>query len=162
MVGHRGRGGFTGMLLGSVGVALAAHATCPTVVVRRGSEGGTAAGRVVVGVDGSHEGELALEFAFDHASAYGAGLTALHVYDRPAENHSLAEVVGRWTEKYPDVNARYHGVLGRAAEALVDHSQGALLLAVGSRGRGGFTGMLLGSVSQAAIRHATCPVAVVK
>ncbi|MGI5241027.1 universal stress protein [Dactylosporangium sp. CA-139066] len=163
VVGNRGRGGFSGLMLGSVGVALAAHAACPAVIVRRSTRpAGLEAGRVVVGIDGSHESERALEFGFEEAAFRGAGLTALHAYDRDDEQRGLVETTSRWAEKYPDVDVRYHGVRARPAEALADRSAGSELLVVGSRGRGGFAGLLLGSVSQAAIHHAACPVAVVK
>ncbi|HTJ37837.1 MAG TPA: universal stress protein [Dactylosporangium sp.] len=163
VVGNRGRGGFAGLMLGSVGVALAAHAACPVVIVRRTDRpAGLEAGRVVVGMDGSQEAERALEFGFEEAEFRGTGLTALHAYDRDDEQRGLVETTSRWAEKYPDVDVRYHGVHGRPAEALADRSAGAELLVVGSRGRGGFAGLLLGSVSQATIHHAACPVAVIK
>ena len=163
VVGNRGRGGFAGLMLGSVGVALAAHAACPAVIVRRAERpAGLEVGRVVIGVDGSHESERALEFGFEEAGFRGAGLTALHAYDRDDEQRGLVETTSRWAEKYPDVDVRYHGVHGRPAAALADRSAGAELLVLGSRGRGGFAGLLLGSVSQATIHHAACPVAVVK
>lgn len=183
VVGHRGLGGFTGLLIGSVGVGLAAHAGCPVTIVRPATgERGPSTGRVVVGVDGSPHSELALGFAFEEASLRGVGLTVLHawaaptsvapgdmiplVYDIDAvhqeESRLLAELLAGWCEKYPDVEVRRRVVHARAARTLVDESPGAELLVVGSRGRGGFSGMLLGSVSQAMIHHAGCPVAVIR
>ena len=170
VVGSRGLGGFSGLLLGSVGVQLAAHAGCPVVVVRRdGRADGPEAGRVVVGVDGSHDADRAMRFAFEQASFRGVGLTAVHtyiwpdstgpgdmlplVYDeddlRDDERRLLAESVAGWTDKFPDVDVRRSVVRGTAAGVLTHLSHGAELLVVGSRGRGGFTGLLLGSVSQA-------------
>jgi nucleotide-binding universal stress UspA family protein len=67
-----------------------------------------------------------------------------------------------WAEKYPDVDVRRSTVRGGAATVLKHQSHRAELLVVGSRGRGGFSGLLLGSVSQAMIHHAACPVAVVR
>ncbi|WP_327000585.1 universal stress protein [Dactylosporangium sp. NBC_01737] len=183
VVGNRGRGGFTGLLLGSVGAALAAHAACPTVIVRHEARlAGPEAGRVVVGVDGSHDAEQALQFAFEQASYRTVGLTAVHAYQWPTstgpgdmlplvydpddlredERRALAESMAGWAGKYPDVDVRHSLVQGRPAAVLTELSAGAELLVVGSRGRGGFTGLLLGSVSQAAIRHAACPVVVVR
>lgn len=183
VVGSRGLGGFSGLLLGSVGVQLAAHAMCPVVVVRRAAgTGGPEAGRVVVGVDGSHDAGHAMRFAFEQASFRGVGLTTVHTYLWPAstgpgdmlplvydeddlrddERRLLAESVSGWTDKYPDVDVRRSIVRGSAAGVLTHLSHGAELLVVGSRGRGGFTGLLLGSVSQALIHHAACPVAVVR
>lgn len=184
VVGSRGLGGFTGLLLGSVGVQLAAHAPCPAVVVRRAGEDspGPEAGRVVVGLDGSHEADRAMRYALEQASFRGVGLTAVHtymwpdttgpgdmmplVYDRADlrddERRALAESVAGWADKFPDVEVRQSTVRGGAAGVLTRLSHGAELLVVGSRGRGGFTGLLLGSVSQAVIHHAGCPVAVVR
>ncbi|MEV0132152.1 universal stress protein [Dactylosporangium sp. NPDC050688] len=182
VVGSRGLGGFTGLLLGSVGVQLAAHAPCPVVVVRPGDGTGPEAGRVVVGVDGSHDADHAMRFALEQASARGTGLTAVHtymwpdttgpgdmlplVYDRADlrddERRALAESVAGWAGKFPDVEVRQTTVRGNAAAVLTRLSHGAELLVVGSRGRGGFAGLLLGSVSQALIHHAGCPVAVVR
>ncbi|GAA3277057.1 universal stress protein [Dactylosporangium vinaceum] len=183
VVGNRGHGGFTSLLLGSVGAALAAHAACPVVIVRHDVRPLSAeAGRVLVGVDGSHDAELALRFAFEQASYRGVGLTAALAYQWPAssgpgdmlplpydqddlredEQRALAESMAGWAGRYPDVDVRHTPVQGRPAAVLTALSAGAELLVVGSRGRGGFTGLLLGSVSQAAIRHAACPVAVVR
>ncbi|GAA2574822.1 universal stress protein [Dactylosporangium fulvum] len=183
VVGNRGLGGFTGLLLGSVGVELAAHAACPVVVVRHTDRPpGPEAGRVLVGIDGSHDAERALQFAFEQASFRGIELTAVQAYLRPGttgpgdllplvydeeilqddELRVLAESVTGWIEKYPDVDVRRAVVRGRAAGVLTELSAGADLLVVGSRGRGGFTGLLLGSVSQAVIQHAACPVAIIR
>ncbi|MEU7872089.1 universal stress protein [Dactylosporangium sp. NPDC049140] len=183
VVGHRGLGGFAGLLLGSVGVQLAAHAACPVVIVRH-DEGpaGPEAGRVVVGVDGSGDADHALHFAFEQASYRGVGLTAVLAYLWPAstgpadllplpydtgalreeERRALAESTSGWAEKYPNVDFRLAVVSGRSAPVLTERSAGAELIVVGSRGRGGFAGLLLGSVSQTVIHHAACPVAVVR
>ncbi|WP_433618693.1 universal stress protein [Dactylosporangium sp. CA-139114] len=183
VVGSRGLGGFTGLLTGSVGVELAAHAACPVVIVRHTVRPGSAeAGRVLVGIDGSRDAGRALRFAFEQASLRGAGLTAVLAYLRPEptrpddvlpligdqqslrddERRVLGESVSGWAEQYPDVHLRTTVVHGRPAAVLTELSAGAELLVVGSRGRGGFAGLLLGSVSQAVIRHAACPVAVVR
>ncbi|GAA1535328.1 universal stress protein [Dactylosporangium maewongense] len=183
VVGSRGLGGFGGLLLGSVGAQVAAHAAGPVVVVRQGEPAGAVeAGRVVVGVDGSHDAEHAMRFAFEQASFRGVGLTAVHTYRWPEstgpgdmlplvydtedllddERRALAESVCGWADKYPDVDVRRRTVRGGAASVLRRLSHGAELMVVGSRGRGGFTGLLLGSVSQALIHHAACPVAVVR
>ncbi|WP_433062724.1 universal stress protein [Dactylosporangium sp. CS-033363] len=173
VVGNRGRGGFAGLLLGSVSIELAAHASCPVVIVREADRPpGSEAGRVVIGVDGSHDADRALQFAFEQASYRGIGLTAVLAYDPDLPSHrddledlerrTLAESTAGWTGKYPDVDFRQDLVRGGAAERLTERSAGAELLVVGSRGRGGFRGLLLGSVSQIAIQHAACPVAVVR
>lgn len=183
VVGNRGLGGFGGLLVGSVGVQVAAHAAGPVVVVRHSSvPPGREAGRVVVGIDGSTAADAALGFAFEQASFRGVGLSAVHAYLWPAstdpgdmlplvydqddlrdeERRVLAEAVAGWAGKYPDVDVREVIVRGRTGAALRELSAGAELLVVGTRGHGGFTGLLLGSVSQAAIHHSACPVAVVR
>ena len=178
VVGNRGLGGFAGLLLGSVGVELAAHAQSPVVVVR-GDDPGDASrvdGPVVVGVDGSTHSEGAIAFAFAAADQRKVPVVAIsswqdtlvglaRLYDLnvlEAEEHRLlAERLSRWSTTYPDIEVQRVVVTERPAQALVEQSQRAQLVVVGSRGRGGFTGLLLGSVSQALLHHAECPVAVV-
>ena len=177
VLGARGVGGFTALLLGSVGAEVAAHATRPTVIVRGQ---GHPRGPVIVGVDGSERGESALEYGFDYAARHGLEVQALHVYPYhvltppyptlPVDNAMLREEAGkvvqgaldRWAGKYPEVPAQWAVAQGGAARHLIEASEGSSLLAVGCRGHGGFTGLLLGSVSQAVIRHAHCPVAVTR
>jgi nucleotide-binding universal stress UspA family protein len=181
VVGNRGLGGFTGLLIGSVAVALAAHAECPVVVVR-GAEPDQAAPLpepVVVGVDGSPQSEAALAFAFAAADLRRVPLVAVHAWwdllvdptmaplvdwdAAEADEHEvLAERLAGWTQTYPDVPVRRLVVRDRPARALVEESGRAQLVVAGSRGRGGLRGMLLGSVSQALLHHAHCPVAVVR
>jgi nucleotide-binding universal stress UspA family protein len=181
VVGHRGLGGFAGLLLGSVGVQVAAHAACPVIVVRPPRPAGRT-GPVVVGLDGSDMSELALQFAFEEASMRGVGLIAVHAWRWPAaaepgdmlplvydlddlqaeEARVLAEALAGHRERYPDVPVEQRSVRGRPGAVLVAASAGAGLLVVGCRGRGGLTGLLLGSTSQAVLHHAECPVAVVR
>ncbi|MEV4516656.1 universal stress protein [Dactylosporangium sp. NPDC049525] len=178
VVGNRGLGGFTALLVGSTGVELASHAICPVVIVRHADRpDGGSTGRVVVGVDSSHGAHEALGLAFEQAAFRGCGLTAVHAYHRQNAGHQpggipdaaldgerrlLAESLAGWREKYPRVDVRLDTVPGRAGGVLTDASAGAQLLVVGARGRGGFVGLLLGSVSQAVVHHACCPVAVVR
>ncbi|AIJ23136.1 universal stress protein [Amycolatopsis methanolica] len=179
VLGCSGTGGFTGMLVGSTTVEVAAHAWCPVVVVR-GRE--NADGPVVVGVDGSPVGERALAAAFEEASWRGAGLVAVHVWSdvdsggHPSmvpvaldweeiaadERRLLAERLAGWQEKYPDVVVERVVARDRPRHQLLSWSAQAQLVVVGSRGRGGFSGLLLGSTSQALIHHAQCPVMVVR
>jgi len=177
-VGHRGHGGFVGLQLGSVAVQVSAHAPCPVAVVRH-PEPATGQG-VVVGIDGPRGSEPALEFAFEEAARRGVRLTAVHawtvpsgaaeglpaVYDIDAvqadEERLLAEILTSWQEKYPGVDVDRVVLHGAPAKVLIDAAAGAELVIVGSRGRGGFAGLLLGSVSQAVLHHAPCPVVVVR
>ena len=181
VLGDRGLGGFTGLLIGSVAVEVTAHASCPVIVVR-GSEPDRTVPRpepVVVGVDGSPTSEAATAFAFEAASLRRVPLVAVHVWRDVLvdatmaplldwdvidsdEREVLAERLAGWTEKYPDVPVRRLVARDRPGRALVEESGGAQLVVVGSRGRGGFRGLLLGSVSQALLHHAHCPVAVVR
>jgi len=177
VVGHRGRGGFVGLVTGSVATQVAAHAACPVIVARPPDRAG--ADRVVVGVDASPLSDAALGFAFEEAAMRGLGLTAVHVWSEPAVADAmlplvydigdlrdgaarlLAESLAGWREKYPAVDVLPQVVRGRPAQVLVEAAAQAALVVVGSRGRGGFTGLLLGSVSRAVLHHATAPVAVV-
>lgn len=178
VLGDRGVGGVAALLVGSVAVALAAHAQCPVVVVRGSGSGGPVPmeGPVVVGVDGSVDGAAALAFAFEAASARRVALVAVHTWqdtvaDRMAapsrdratvQEENLTEWLAGWEAKFPDVTVRRVAVRDRPAPALLERSAGAQLVVVGSRGRGTFTGLVLGSVSQALLHHAPCPVAVVR
>ena len=185
VLGSRGLGGFTSLVVGSVAIALAAHGRCPVVVVRGSTVDSPppVEGPVVAGVDGSTASDSVLEFAFEQASRRGAELVTVHAWnDHIAESSwamapyamldwesieadahlLLAERLAGWREKYPDVVVRRVVIRGAAARALVEEAATARLLVVGSRGRGGLRGMLLGSTSQALLHHAPCPVAVVR
>ncbi|MFI5588386.1 universal stress protein [Amycolatopsis sp. NPDC051758] len=179
-LGSRGLGGFSGMLTGSTVVAMVARGRCPIVVVRGG---GRENGPVVLGMDGSPANEPAIAVAFDEASSRGADLVAVHSWlsvsagtahtlgqqlldDFRAieenERELLAERLAGWEQKYPDVTLRRVVARDHPVRCLLDHSADAQLLVVGSRGLGGFSGMLTGSTSQALIHHATCPLLVVQ
>jgi nucleotide-binding universal stress UspA family protein len=180
VLGDRGLGGFAGLLIGPVAVTLAAHAACPIVVVR-GPEPDrmVRSEAVVVGVDGSPTSEAAVAFAFEAAALRGVPLVAVHTWFdmvvdatmaplidwdvmEADEREVLAERLAGWAEKYPDVAVRRLVARDRPARALVEESGRAQLVVVGSRGRGGISGLLLGSVSQTLLHHAACPVAVVQ
>jgi nucleotide-binding universal stress UspA family protein len=178
VVGHRGLGGFAGLLLGSVGAALAAHAACPVVVVR-GATDKRPHGPVVVGVDGSPHSETALAFAVEAAVTRRVPLRAVHAWPDSAmpyvvsgpmdwdelakrEQNVLSEQLAKWREKYPDLRVEPVLAQGPPTHVLARNTRDAQLVVVGSRGRGGLAGMLLGSVSQAMLHHAECPLAVVR
>ncbi|MEV8436064.1 universal stress protein [Actinosynnema sp. NPDC051121] len=178
VLGSRGLGGFSGLLVGSVAVALTAHGKSPVVVVRDQLHRD---GPVVVGVDGSPTSEEAIAFAFAEASLLGAPLTALIAWTdflvdsahqsrltvdwsqvEQEQLRLLAERLAGWQEKFPDVRVDRVVVHDRPVRALLDAAEDARLLVVGSHGMGGFSGMLLGSTSQALVYHAPCPLAVVR
>ncbi|MFI6985966.1 universal stress protein [Embleya sp. NPDC050154] len=161
---------------GSIAVPVVAHATCPVVIVRDPEHVEDDPWTVVVGVDGSRVSERAVAFAFEEASLRGATVLAVQV--RPffaspvvgavtnAEEVEegrirLAETLAGWSEKYPDVPVRREVVLGHPVHTLVQASEHALCVVVGTRGLGGFKGMLLGSVGHGLVHHARCPVVVV-
>ncbi|WP_394618918.1 universal stress protein [Lentzea sp. JNUCC 0626] len=179
VIGDRGLGGITSLLLGSVAIRLAAQAECPVVVVR--GDDAVDAGPIVVGVDGSPISETALEFAFDAADARGVPLIAVHAWNDYAipvavtepvewdaveagENSVLAERLAGWSEKHPDVEVRRVVVRDQPARALLDQAAEAKaqLVVVGSHGRGSAAGLVLGSVSHSVLHHSPCPVAVVR
>ena len=179
VLGSRGLGGLTGLLVGSVAVGLAAQAGCPVVVVRGEDRDALSPRPVVVGVDGSPNSEAAVAFAFEAAAAREVPLVAVHSWadmvldpqiaaliDWVAlERGSASRAVGSARGVGREVS-RGAGHPGRgrdgAATALVEQSKNAQLVVVGSRGRGNFTGAVLGSVSHAVLHHSHCPVAVVR
>lgn len=145
---------------GSTAMEVAARADVPVVVVRPDlpqGEAGPSAGGVVAGTDTTEGSRAAVGFAHEVARARGCGVTVLHAVERE-EDRSAAEA--ELAAAYP--RARTVVAVGMASHALIEESAGALLLVVGSRGRGGLAGMLLGSVSQAVVHRARCPVAVVR
>ena len=180
VLGSRGTGGFAGLLLGSVGSQVAAGAHCPVVVWR--GDPRSESRSIVVGIDGSENSEVALEAAFEIASFHGWDVVAVHAWDIPAydlieipqgavplpiaevaedEVRLSAEVLAGHRANYPDVTVHEHLVRGPAAQALLDHSSGAAMIAVGTRGRGQFLSAVLGSVSNAILHKAEIPVFVI-
>ncbi|MEU6205813.1 universal stress protein [Micromonospora musae] len=179
VLGSRGHGGFAGLLVGSTTVTVTAHAHCPVVVVRSPAGDvpvGSPDGPVVVGVDGSDQSLVALGLAAERAAARRVRLRVLRAWSPQAagdaggkvddavaaERAALAECLAPWRRTFPELDATVEVAAGAPASLLVEASDGAQLVAVGTRGRGGLRGMLLGSVSQQLIQHARCPVAVVR
>ncbi|MFE5734698.1 universal stress protein [Streptomyces sp. NPDC056528] len=171
VVGSRGLGGLTGLLLGSTPVSLAARSHCPVMTVR--AEHGAAAGAepVVLGVDGSPDSAEAVDVAFAEAARRRAELVVVHAWqpDGAAADttpgtaaRSLARAVAGRADTHPDVTVRRDVVDGRPRDVLIEASRTAQLLVVGARGRSGIAGLLLGSVSQAVMTHAHCPVVTVR
>ena len=185
VVGAKGNRGLTQRFLGSVSSAMPAHADCPVLVVptRSPHAGGEphAVRRIVVGYDGSAGARQALEVAVAQAKAWDAeviaiagvpvgSLTGVMAWMPQEDDHStlMAKVsndfemsMRRFETTHPGVRIRRVVLDGNGAELLVEFSRKADLVVVGSRGRGGFRGLLLGSTSQAVLHHAACPVLVV-
>ena len=175
VVGNRGLGGFTGLLLGSTGIAVSARARCPVVVVRGNEHGG---GPVVVGVEGSANTEAVLACAVEEASLRRAGLLLVHSFTISLERHHLegrgyadAVAAGRRTGEAlldaavqrlsrdaPDLDVTVRLTDRSAAQELVDASSSAQLVVVGSHGAGQVAGMLVGSTAHALIHNSSCPV----
>ncbi|MEV6325294.1 universal stress protein [Nocardia sp. NPDC051787] len=178
VVGSRGLGAFRRELLGSVSMAATRHAHCPVAVVHSTSatDAFSSGKPVLVGVDGTANSEPAIELAYEEASRRKVGLTALHAWSdtssvdlrldwdavREQEGELLAERLAGFGERCPDVRVRRVLVRDRPVRSLLDESDDAQLLVVGSHGRGGFTGMLLGSTSSALLHAVECPMIVVR
>lgn len=181
VVGSRGRGTFADRLLGTVSSSVPAHAHCPVVVVPtpEGEPRYTPIKRIVTGVDGSEAAKVALRQAADEALAWDAELTALAAVPIPsgfsmgwvpdtvdrsgvlddvqdALDATLAEIT-----EGSGLRVKTHALDGNPAALMAEFSTAVELVVVGSRGRGGFRGLLLGSTSQAVLNYAKCPIMVV-
>ncbi len=178
VVGARGIGGFTAMLLGSVSRYVATHAPCPAVVVREQSD--AVHGEIVVGVRDPHEITEALSFAFEEAALRSADLVAVHTWHTFLQAHGgtedatgdaadsesaetgsmLGEALREWRDKYPAVTLRQDVVRGHPAQVLAGYSARADLVVIGRHGASG-SGPAIGSTQHAVLNHARGPVAIV-
>lgn len=183
-LGSRGLGEFSGAVFGSVARAVVSHSSAPVAVIRGRTLDGRppTEGPVVVGVDGSEVSAAAVPVAFAEAASRNASLIAVNVWsdvsvqpslgateDDPhwsaiqaAEEAVLSERLAGWVEQYPEVPVQRVVHRDRPVRVLSEFSERAQLLVVGSHGRGGFAGMLLGSTSAALMSTADCPVLVVR
>ena len=175
VVGSRGGGG-------TVSSALPAHAKCPVVVVPRHTSGKkfTPVERIVVGIDGTDQPSCALKKSIAEARVWGARVTAVSAVPIAAGpsvmawtptgvDHSalLAQVRDGMDTAIEaalggdDLRVSRHALDGSAPSLLIEFSTAVDLIVVGTRGRGGLAGVLLGSTSQTVLHHSTCPVMVV-
>ncbi|QOR71524.1 universal stress protein [Ruania alkalisoli] len=183
VVGTRGNSGFAERILGTVSSALPAHAHCPTVVVPLHEDDGEPPlpiRRIVVGVDGSDSAKVALDRAIEQAEVWDAELTAVvgvpigagagllgwlpAAVDREVVLADVTEGLNVTVDRAlegRELTVRRHALDGSGAELLSEFSTAVDLVVVGTRGRGGFAGMLLGSTSQQVLHHSACPVLVV-
>ncbi|WP_433654973.1 universal stress protein [Nocardia sp. CA-128927] len=175
VVGTHGYGAAGRALLGSVSTSLARHALCPVAVIPAATADTPqkAHGPVVVGVDGSAGGAHALDVAFEQASRRDAPLLAVLTWSgfshyipridmRQEAEALLAETIAGYQEKYPDVQVSRLIAQAHPAKYLLETAELAQLIVVGSHGHGGFPGMALGSVGQAVLHGAHCPVIVAR
>ncbi|ANZ13803.1 universal stress protein UspA-like protein [Streptomyces noursei ATCC 11455] len=154
----------------SVALPVMAHARCPVVVVPEPEHLTQQPWYFVVGVDGSAHSAVAVDVASQEAALHGAALRALYVRhphrlgspEEPATEQEcrslLSETVASRAESWPEVEVHLEVLTGHPVEELTKASVHALGLVMGTRGLGGFTGMLLGSVSQGVLHYARCPV----
>jgi nucleotide-binding universal stress UspA family protein len=180
VVGSRGLDAFGRQMLGSVSSGLLHHAHCPVAIVHdpdTAQRGIRDDAPVLVGIDGSSASEAATALAFDEASRRRVPLVALHAWSdvgvfpilgmdwrvyRDEGEEVLGERLAGWQEIYPDVQVHRRLVCDVPARWLVDESERAQLVVLGSRGRGGFDGLRLGSVGSAVAQSARVPVIVVR
>ena len=184
VVGSRGLGGFTGLVLGSVGHSCALHAYCPVVIVRPLASSAVDRQwwppmRIAVGVDGSHGSVLAVEWAMQEAQLTGAAVVAVTAWSWPQSygwgaplpadldmqgdaRTILHQVVDPIRARYPAGELISEVVEGHPAQAMADVSKSADLLVIGSRGHGELAGALLGSVGEYCVTHASCPVVILR
>jgi nucleotide-binding universal stress UspA family protein len=181
VLGSRGLGDLSDMLLGSVSLAVAARADCPVVVVRGAAEHRNAwFGSIVVGVGEGEGSDTAVQFAFREAHARHCRLVAVHAWSAPfgalttpqasswpLEAHRrppaqvLDDALGGPAERYRDAQVSRNVIEGPARRALLEAASGADLLVVGARRRQGHLGLQLGLINHAVLHHAPCPVAIV-
>ncbi|MGZ4426763.1 MAG: universal stress protein [Nocardioidaceae bacterium] len=180
VVGTRGRGPVKSLLMGSTSIAVAEHAKCPVTVVRAGDpKHRNEDGHVVVGVAVTENPSVILDIAFDLASQLGRPLDVVHAcgaYDDTLDKHEgrenpldvveqhsrfLDHALERYTDKYTSVQVDRQMPDRDASEVLVECSETAAHLVVGSHGRTGI-GSVLGSVSRAVLERAHCPVTVAR
>lgn len=185
VLGSRGLGGFPGLLLGSVSQQVAAYARIPVAVIPAAHDTAAdamAAASIVVGVDGSTAARRALQWGAEEARLRGIPLQAISVRPSPdvavagatstpmyaLEEQAQHQAQRTLAEVVEDELGHRHGTVrqrvmtGRPAHVLTDEAATPpSILVVGSRGRGGFAGLLLGSVSQQCLTHARSPVVVI-
>lgn len=177
VLGIQGEGGTGNLPLGSVSLQVVGHAACPVVVVGRIPMDHD---RIAVGFDGSDDSGTALAYAFEEASVRGCELRVLHAWSMPlpqepedvldvgpdelaaVRRQGLEERLSALRGRHPGVRLAVDMVRCAPVPALFAASGSADLLIVGSRGRGGFHGLALGSVTHALLHQSACPVAVVR
>jgi nucleotide-binding universal stress UspA family protein len=183
VVGRRGRGGFGRLMLGSTSARLAHHARVPVVVVPEGTwHPSISDSTIVVGLDSSPHAQRALEFALEEAERRGSRVVAVRAWwnalgDAPAihardledasgivgeQERVLSEALAGWQEKFPGIHIVRAVENEHPAKALIGHSAAADLVVVGAQGERGVYNFVIGSITDALLRHAQCPVVVAR
>lgn len=176
VAGCRGRGSLERLTLGSVSSGLVRYAHCPVAVIHKEHTEPDVRAPILLGVDGSPTSEFATAIAFDEATHRRAPLVAMHAWadrltsgahlnwmiDEQEGGEVLGERIAGWRDRYPDVHLTPTLIYQDAGRWLVNHSDRAQLIVVGSHGRGGFAGMMLGSVSATVVHAAEVPVIVAR
>jgi nucleotide-binding universal stress UspA family protein len=176
VVGAMGHGVLSRASVGAVAMQVVTHARCPVLVVGHETvSGSSATGPVVVGVDGSKPSLRALGVAFDEAARTGASLDVVHAWEAHSASDPTLDPDSSWStyeanleqiveaalrsrrEEHPDVKVEYEVVRSEPVRALVDRTEGAALLVVGSRGSGGFPGLHVGSTALRLMGRSSCP-----
>lgn len=182
VLGSRGHGEFTGSIEGSVSSALAVHSLCPVIIARESGENPHTHTRrpILVGVDGTEHSRLATEAAFEEASLRGVDLIAVHAWSditlavvfsafrdsdwnerQDDQRIRLADALRDFHDRYPDVAVHPVLIKDQPGKHLTEYSRRAQLVVLGRRGRGGFSGMLLGNTCREVLHTAHCPVMIV-
>jgi nucleotide-binding universal stress UspA family protein len=180
VLGARRHGAMASLAIGSASNYVLHHAQCPVLVVPAAAGGVRGWNRVVVGVDGSDCGDAALRWGAARARAHGCPLLVVHTWqlvtnpdwfgEVPADAGQYGKQVVEWLEEHVDEVLSDHGEVVVEARAVRDSAASGLLsatgpedlLVVGSRGRGGFTDLVLGSVALQCAHHARSAVAVLR
>ena len=183
VVGGRGRGGFTGQLLGSVSLRVLTLSHSPVLVVRGDADPGTRRVMIGVDIDDPVSGPDLIGFAFEEADRRGADVRAFYAWEDPtflyldtaesllrerraevldARRRRLAAVLAPWQDKYPELVVHSEVLVGPPAKLLVESTALVDLLVVGGKAREkGHEGMRIGALTHTVLHHAHCPVAVV-
>ena len=183
VVGGRGRGGFTGQLLGSVSLRVLSLAHCPVLVVRGETDPDTQRVMIGIDVDDPAAGSAVLDFAFDEAARRHADVYAFHAWEDPSflyasggqvfmhqqraaslkrTTEALTAALDPWQDKYPDLVVTGQVLAGPPAKLLVESTRLVDLLVIGGKPRrDGHDGMRVGSLAHTVLHHAHCPVVIV-
>lgn len=181
IVGSRGLTAREDFAMGSTSAGVVEHATCPVIVVTPRTPETPASGPVVVAADGSAANDPAIAFAFAEAERRGTALRVVNSVEVPKlpgaslfdldklaesvlaeDEQTVLDALAPHEARHPDISVDLVLVVGEPAVTVAEEAADAALLVTGSRGHGGFKGLLLGSVSRRLLQTAPCAVAVIR